>query len=445
VDDSATVYTFTLRDGIAFHDGRPITAHDFKYSIERAAEPELHSDTAPLYLGDIVGMHERLEGEASEVSGVEVVDARTLRITIDAPKQYFLAKLTYPVAAAVDRETVEGGSEEWWLDAPINGSGAYKLMLWEEGEAVVLERNDDYHTPADLEYFVSPNTALPGASALGMYHSYAWDAVSVGLGSLDFVRETPVLNAEFQEFDQLTTYFVVLDNTLPPFDDLNVRRAFSMALDREALIEEVYGGGVTLARGLLPPGMPGYSAFLRGIRYDPEAARQALARSAYADDFPPTTFSALDDGGEAPPSIQFMLAAWEEVLGIEVGVDLINPEVYSYELESVAKHLFTYGWVADYPDPENFLDLLLHSSAHDARYANPTFDRLVEQARVETDRERRLALYHQAEQLLIDDAGIIPLFHVKDYALVAPYVRGFDVTVVGQPDIRAITLGAIAR
>ncbi len=445
VDVTGTVYTFTLRDGIAFHDGRSITAHDFKYSIERAADPELHSDTAALYLGDIVGAHERIEGEASEVSGVEVVDDRTIRITIDAPKTYFLSKLTYPVAAVVDRETVEGRGEEWWRGGAINGSGRYRLMLWEAREAVVLQRNDAYHAPADLEYFVSPIARLPGASALDMYHSYAWDAVQVGIGSLDFVRENPILLAELYEFDQLTTTFVVLDNTRPPFDDLNVRRAFGMALDREALIEEIYGGDVTLAVGLLPPDMPGYSASLRGIPYDPEQARRTLAKSDYADDFPFVTFSAVDIEGQAPANVQFMLAAWEEALGIEVNLDLIDPDVYYYQLESVAEHLFNYGWVADYPDPENFLDLLLHSSAHDARYANPEFDRLVEQARTETNRQQRLALYHQAEQLLMDDAGIIPLFHVRDYVLVAPYVRDFGVTAAGQPDIARITLGSIAR
>ena len=444
VDATGTVYTFTLREGIAFHDGSPITAQDFKYSIERSADPELHSDTASLYLGDIVGMHERLEGEASEVSGVDVVDERTIRITIDAPKEYFLPKLTYPSAAIVDRKTVEGAGEDWWMSEP-NGSGPYKLLSWEVGQAVVLKRNGDYHTPPDLEYFVSPNTTLPGSTRLDMYQSYAWDALYVGLSSLNRVREDAVLNAELYEFDQLITYFVALDATRPPFDDADTRRAFGMALDREALIEEVYGGDVTLANGLLPPGMPGYSPSLRGIPYDPERAWRALAQSAYADDFPSATFSAINRDGEAPESVQFMIGAWEEELGIQVSTHLVEPEVYYYQLESVGEQLFTYAWVADYPDPENFLDLLLHSASHISRYANPDFDRLVEQARVESNHQARLALYNQAEQLLIDDAGIIPLFHVKNYVLVSPHVGGFDVTAVGQPNLAGITIRPSVR
>ena len=122
---------------------------------------------------------------------------------------------------------------------------------------------------------------------------------------------------------------------------------------------------------------------------------------------------------------------------------MVDPDAYFYNLENVGEHLYTSGWVADYPDPENFLDLLLHSEAHDARYINKEFDRLVEQARVEGDREVRLAFYREAEQLLMDDAGIIPLFHVQDFVLVRPHVTGFRMLPVGQPDLSGIKLRPI--
>ena len=140
-----------------------------------------------------------------------------------------------------------------------------------------------------------------------------------------------------------------------------------------------------------------------------------------------------------------MLDAWQRELGVEVRADLVAPEVYYYELESVSEHLYTYQWVADYPDPENFLDLLLHSEAHDSRYANPLYDDLLERARAVPDREIRLNLYREAEQLLMDDAGIIPLFHVKEYVMVRPHVRGFGISPFGQPDVTGITLLTIAR
>ena len=443
VDDAGVVYTFTLRDGITFHDGRPITAEDVKYSIERAADAALHSDTAPLYLGDIVGVTEKLDGEAEEVSGVEVVDERTVRITIDEPKEYFLAKLTYPSGAVVDRRTVEPLGFDWWMSDEINGSGPYRLVRWDEDEVVILQRFDDYHTPVSLEYLISPQAALPGVSGLAMYLSDAWDAISVGTGSLDSIRESETLSSQLGEYDQLTTYYVGIDGSQPPFDDPKVRRAFVMALDRERLIEEVYDGNVEFAKGLLPPGMPGYSESLRGVPYDPEAARQLLAESKYASDFPETVFSALDVDGEPTEQVQFMIEAWKEELGVDVQVELFERDVYYYGLERVGKNLWHAGWVADYPDPENFLDLLLHSHTFEGKYVNDRFDSLIESARTERDRETRLGMYGEAEQLLMDEAGIIPLFHIKDYVLVRPRVEGFRMGALGQPDVAGITLGPI--
>ena len=163
IDEAGVVYTFTLRDGITFHDGRPITADDFKYSIERAADPEVHSDTAALYVSDIVGVRERLDGDATEVSGVEAVDERTVRITIDAPKEYFLAKLAYPFSAVVDRLTVEPLGADWWMSNDVNGFGPFRLLRWDE-EVVILQRFDEYHTPVSLEYLISPLVALRGAA-----------------------------------------------------------------------------------------------------------------------------------------------------------------------------------------------------------------------------------------------------------------------------------------
>ncbi len=443
VDVTGLVYTFTLREGITFHDGTPITAEDFKYSIERAADAALNSETAPLYLGDIVGVTEKLDGEAEEVSGVEVVNERTIRITIDEPKGYFLAKLTYPSAAIVDRRTVEPLGFDWWMSDDINGSGPYRLARWEEDEVVVLQRFDDYHSPATLEYVVSPLTALPGVGGLAMYLSDAWDAIPVSTGSLDFVRESETLSGQLLEFPQFTTAYIGVDGAKPPFDDSKVRRAFLMALDRERLIDVVYDGNVQLAKGLLPPGMPGYSESLRGIPYDPEEARRLLAESEYADDFPEVVFSAVDVDGEPTEMVQFVVAAWQEELGVDVQVELHESDVYYYSLENVVGNVWHSGWVADYPDPENFLDLLLHTQPLDGRFVNDQFDTLIEGARAEWNRETRLSMYGEAEQLLIDEAGLFPLFYVKDYTLLRPRVQGFQVNPLGQPDVGGITLSPI--
>ena len=443
VDETGTVYTFTLRDGITFHDGRPITADDFIYSIERATDPDLGSDIASLYLGDIVGADEKLAGDAATVAGVVALDERTVRITIDSPKEYFLAKLAYPASAVVDRRTVEGMGPDWWMSADVNGSGPYKLLRWEPNVVFILQRFDGYHAPVALEHIISPRRALPGASALDMYETEAWDGLYVGLGALDRLRADPILRADLREYDQFTSYFVALDTTRPPFDDKKVRQAFALALDRQRYIDEIYDGNVEYANGLLPPGIPGYSEALEGIPFDPDAARRALAESQYAGNLPEIVFSAVDSNGAPSASVQFMLDAWERELGVTVQADLVSSDVFFYQAETLTRNMHVYGWVADYPDPENFLDLLLHSEAGDAGYVNLVFDSLVERARAEQKFETRLDLYRNAEQLLMDDAGIIPLFHVKDYVLVRPHVRGFRILPLGQPYVEEVTLDPI--
>ena len=176
-----------------------------------------------------------------------------------------------------------------------------------------------------------------------MYLGDAWDAVFVGPRSLDFVRGHPELNQDLYEFDQLVSSFVVMDTTQPPFDNPKVRRAFAMAVDREKLIEEVLEGGVKLANGLLPPGIPGYHTSLRGIPFDPEMARQLLAESRYADELPKIIFTVSDDEGRPSLTVQFMLDSWEENLGVEVKVELVDPDEYFYNLGSTRKHLYPYG------------------------------------------------------------------------------------------------------
>ena len=451
IDASGTVYTFTLREGITFHDGRAITAEDVKYSIERATEPALNSSTAPLYLGDIVGVMDKLEGRADTVSGVEVVDGRTVRFTIDAPKPYFLSKLTYPTAAVVDRNTVEPGGLEWWTRGEINGSGPFRLERWSRGEVVILKRFDGYHardehTPGAAEYVISrlfeseaARALNRGAGARQLYQSDALDAVRAGSASVDSLREDSELAGDLYEFAELTTFFLGINTMEPPFDDLKVRQAFAMAVDREAFVEEVGGGNLLFAEGLLPPGLPGYSESLRGIPYDPEEAKRLFAESKYADNFPRVVYT-TPGADTVPDDVQMLVDAWQEVLGVEVEVELLPSDAYFYQLAELAGNLYDYGWVADYPDPENFLDLLLHTDANDSSYSNLEFDALVERARVEQDPEERIRLYMEAEQLLMDDVGILPLYHTKEYVLVKPHVEGFVMTLFGQPDFRGVSI-----
>ncbi|MCZ6535288.1 MAG: ABC transporter substrate-binding protein, partial [Chloroflexi bacterium] len=192
VSDDGRVYTFFLREDAVFHNGKPITANDFKWSLERAADAVTESLVVDQYLGDIVGVKEKLRGAAREIEGVRVIDDHTLEITIDQPKSYFLSKLTYPTAFVLDRENVESGRR--WTRTP-NGSGPFKLGEYVPGERLVLERNPNYHLgPPHLD---KVELILGGGTAMLMYENDEIDITGVGLADLDRLLDpNNSLNAE---------------------------------------------------------------------------------------------------------------------------------------------------------------------------------------------------------------------------------------------------------
>ena len=185
ISEDGLVYTFYLRPEAKFHDGKPVTAMDFKWSLERAANPKTASPVADTYLNDIIGSQAVFDGESDEMSGIKVIDDNTLQITIDAPKAYFLAKLTYPTAYVLDQENVESGGRTWF-DNP-NGTGPFKLREYKIGERIVMERNDHYYRePAKLDtVFMN----LAGGQSMAMYENDELDITGVGLFDLDRVLD----------------------------------------------------------------------------------------------------------------------------------------------------------------------------------------------------------------------------------------------------------------
>ena len=442
ISDDGTVYTFTLREGITFHDGTPITAEDVRYSLERATDPELLSPTALTYLGDIVGVREKLEGDASTISGVEVVDNSRIRITIDAPKAYFLAKLTYPTAAVTDRRNVEAGGAEWWRDP--NGSGPFKLRTWEEGEVVVLERHDGYLTvPVKLEFAMF---RILAGIPFNMYEAGTVDVAGIGGSDIDRARDPDnKFSDQLQILPQLSVSYIGFNTQRPPFDDPLVRRAFAMAVDRERLINVVYEGVVQEAKGILPPGLPGYNPGLQPLTYDPEGALRLIKQSSYGsvEALPEIVLTTAGLGGLSS-DLAFILDGWANDLGVAVSVRQLDPATYFYRLSEELDNLYDSGWVADYPDPENFLDILFHSgnaTNNPGGYESVDVDRLLERARVEQDWPTRQGLYWRVEQLLVDDAAAIPLVHDVQYLLVKPHVSGLRVSPLGYLVLNNIEIG----
>lgn len=421
VSTDGKTFTFTLRKDAKFHDGKQVTAQDVKYSLERALDPRTGSTVADTYLGDIVGARDRLANRARDVAGVKVLDNATVQITIDAPKPYFIWQLTYTAAYVVDKANVEGGGRAW-ADKP-NGTGPFKLTTKSTSE-IVLARHESYHGAKanlrEVRFFIT-------GAGITRYETDEIDMVPIGTADIDRVTDTRnPLSKELLTADQFSFSYIGFDTTIPPFDDAKVRQALALAIDKEKLAAVVLKNMATKAEGILPPGLPGFNKDLKTLAFDPARAKQLLAESKYAGKMPPMILTISGSGAApvgTPPAIQEMI---KQNLGLDIDIQLVETGTFFSGLYARRYPMFITGWIADYPDPYDFLDILFHSKSelNHGNFTSAQLDQLLEQARVERDEAKRMQTYQQAEQLLISAAAVIPLDYAREYWLVKPYVKG---------------------
>ena len=400
---------------------------------------------AETYLGDIVGVKDVLDGIATEISGVKVIDDHTLQVTIDKPKAYFLAKMAYHTAFVVDQANVEAGGRNW-TDNP-NGTGAFKLKEYRIGERIVFERNADYYLePAHLDQVVMN---LAGGQAMAMYENDEIDLTGVGLFDLERVQDpNEPLNKEYVVVPPgFSVTYIGFNTNLPPLDDLNFRQALNHAVDKELIATEVLAGLRVPAYGILPPGFPGYNPDLQGLKYDPELAQQLLETSRYStpDSYDRIIVTVPGTGGTIGLDLEVIIEMWRQTLGVEVEIQQVEWATYLEDLNQQKFQAFAgLGWSADYPDPQDFLDILFHSQSeiNHGAYSNTQLDDILEEARVEPDVPARMALYNQAEEMIVEDAAWVPLWFTGErHALVKPHIKDYKLTPMILPKLRYVYIG----
>jgi oligopeptide transport system substrate-binding protein len=278
-----------------------------------------------------------------------------------------------------------------------------------------------------------------------LYETGYIDVAPVYLAYIDQVRdETGPFYQELAVTPELSLYYIGFNTAQPPFDDVNVRLAFCHAVDKEHIVKVILRDMVNVADGILPPGMPGYNEAIEGLDYDLEEAMDLIAASKYGDvsNLPPITLTVEGYGNSIPSYLGAVIQEWQQNLGVEISVRQLEPEDFLYNLEQEKDEMFTMGWVADYPDPNNFLDILFYTGSENNifEYSNPDLDTLLDQAAIEQDETVRLAMYQQAEQLVVDDAPCLPLLHGANYILVEPYVKGYELSPLGIPDLTRVYL-----
>ncbi|MBI3909346.1 MAG: ABC transporter substrate-binding protein [Armatimonadetes bacterium] len=419
-------YTFHLRPNVRFHNGRVMTAADVVYSLNRAASLP-NSPVADTYLNDIVGFREVAANPANALRGVKAVDERTVQITIDRPRPYFLMKLTYPTGYVVASRELSGVEQAGGQITERNlvGTGPFKIAEYQVGKQIILEANPDYWAgPPRLQRIIR-RIVGDATTRHAMFENGESDMLVLSMADAEQDRQIPDLKAKMHEFPRPAVYYFALNlRRYPPFRDRRVRQAFAHAIDRQAINRNIMQGFTTPAYGIIPQGIPGYDPNYRGLEFNPARARALLAEAGYADGsrLPPLELNFR----ERDPDIKRVCEAAAEMLrqnlGVQVGLREMEWGTFLARRARGEMNFYFLRWAADYPDPQNFLPVMLHSRAgqNTIGYHNPEFDRLCEAADTDMNSSRRLALYRRAERLAVEDAPWIPIYFQKDIELWNP-------------------------
>lgn len=417
-------FTFDLRHDLRFTNGRAVTSDDFRYAIERVLTPATTSKGMEYYRG-LLGAPDFVAHRTAHVAGIETPDRFTIIFHLSAPDPIFPHKLAMPFAAAVPREVVE----RWGRDFSrhVVGSGPFMLKEWIGGQRIVLVKNPGY--------FVQGEPRLDAiVELIGVNEELEWlkfeggeiDVSTIPTAVFPWVMKTPALKALTVHNVTVTTDYLGMNCQMPPFDDVRVRRAFNYAVDKHKLVQVLNDRGV-VAHGVLPPNLPGFDPSLAGYSYDPGKARQLLEQAGVGKNFAPLLWLRPDRTALIlGQSIQQDL----DLVGVHV---VLKPIAWGPFLDAIRQPrtvpLCMLAWEADFPDPANFLDVLLSrkqwGSNNDTFYDNPEVDRLLAEAAPLTELKRRYALFDQAERIVVADAPWVFLFNPINYAIVQPWVHGY--------------------
>ena len=466
IDQSKTVYTFNIRKGVKFHDdecfadgeGREVTAKDFKYCYEYIASTEEHNKWSSFFSGVIKGVDAYQSGKAKEVTGIKVKDNYTLEITLENPLAAFTSMLALLATAVYPEEAVDKYGYDGLKDHMV-GTGPFIATEIENGKIVKFKRNKNYWRKDEfgnqlpflsqihISFIKDKKEELDmfKKEELDMVWGIPVEEIPNIMGTLDEAREGMNREFEVQSVNALNIQYYGFKFTSEVFGDINVRKAFNLAVDRDSLVNYVLDGeGVAAHNGFVPP-MKNYPyESVKGFDYNPKQAKSLMAKAGYpgGKGFPNITLNITTNGGLNTKIAEFITAQLKDNLGVNISIspmamNELYPKVEAHEVD-----FWRFGWIADYPDPATFLHLF-HSSNFGAdgnyfSYNSEEFDGYYEAALKEIDVEKRNALYAQADQTIINDAVVMPLMFTTSIRLINPQIKDFYINEMEYRDLSAV-------
>jgi peptide/nickel transport system substrate-binding protein/oligopeptide transport system substrate-binding protein len=430
-------YTFRLRRDVRFSNGRRITAHDVRYSFERVLTP---GTKAPLtwVFERIEGSKDFMEGKTDSLSGIRVVNDHTLVLKLEQPFGPFLSLLAMTTAYVVPREDVDRLGQDFGTH-PV-GSGPYVLAEWKHGQHLVLTAREDYFEGRPklngIQYRVIPEDL----TAVLEFETGRLDVLQIPSSEYRRYTTDPAWRDQVYGRPGLNTYYLGLNCLRPPLNDVRVRRAVNMAIDRQHILNTVFEKRGILASGPVPPGLWKGAAWQRGLAgysYDPKKAK-ALIQEAGAEGSTIRIYITMDT--EVLDIVE-IIQSYLKKAGLIVEITSLDWSALKHAVNEGEPDAFWLSWWADYPDPENFLYPLFHSASvgsggNRTRCVDPELDRLIENAQHTTNEKQRYRLYHSAEDRIVQNAPWVFMWHKADYFVIQPWVKDFKIYPIYSIDKR---------
>ena len=437
VSSDGLTYTYTLRDGLKYSDGSPLTVKDFAYAFTRLCDPNVAGEYA--FTGYIiVGCEDYSNMDPKKATPAEIAAGKaklgistsgsdiTFKLTEPAP--YFNSIAGLWVGFPVRESDVTKGGDKWTEPATFIGNGPFKLTEWKHNEKMVYERNDNYRNPAKLKKWTKV-MINEGAVAFAAYRNNELDASGIGAEDLRTVNGDADLKAQVKDAPGSCTYYYGFNTTKAPFTDAKVRLAFAKSFDRVSYVNDVVGGIGKPIESFLPPGLPGNDPSDHAQAFDVTAAKKLLADSSFAGkpEMSGIKFT-YSSSARNKTRIEWVLQQWKTNLGVDIAADPVASTTYTQLVKKLetTPPLYFLGWCADYPDQQDWLTTVFISSStvSHSGWKNTQFDTLVRQADKEPDPKKRDDTYLTAQKILTGEAPVAFVYSNAAKYLLKPYVHG---------------------
>ena len=415
VSEDGRIYTFTLREGLTWSDGTPLTARDFVESWRRTLDPATASEYAYQlhYIKNARAFNEGKSADFSQV-GVSAPDEQTLRVELENPTPFFADLCAFVTLLPVPLHVIREHGDDWIKPGRLVSNGAYVLESWRLNDRIRLRKNPRYWN-ADAVAMKTIDV-LPVSKANTAFNLYSSGQADL---MMDKGLVPPALLGEIKKRDDfhaapfLGTYFLRFNCTKGPFTDPRVRRAFSMVIDKQSIVDRITRAGELAADSFVPPGAGGYEPFGQCGERDVEEARQLLAEAGFpgGEGFPMVNY--LYSEGELNEAIAVELQSmWRQLLGVNVQLLRQEWKVYLNSMSRLDYDIARSSWVGDYPDPNTFLDMFVTGGGNNRTgWSDPRYDQLIAAAAAETDRPARYEILREAEKLLVcEEMPVCPLY-----------------------------------